>query len=235
MFAGLKRAKQFTSQVVTASKSTPRKLESTDIVSLMRDTVEFAGAGSNVHVCVRSDENLRQAVADPVKLSQVLQNLVMNGIQAMPHGGYMDVQALNHLVGDAGDGKLKPGKHVRIIVRDRGYVELLALLRHARCLVSGAEGQLLEEAGALGITSMTVGPETDDDDLAGRCDIAVGLDVQLARRAVRVVNANDNRLDDKAAGPDIWDGGAASRVTKWLAHWLGYKYRAKRKDKEPAQ
>jgi CheY-like chemotaxis protein len=71
-------------------------------------------------VCVRSDENLRQAVADPVKLSQVLQNLVMNGIQAMPHGGYMDVQALNHIVGAEGDGKLKPGKHVKIIVRDRG-------------------------------------------------------------------------------------------------------------------
>ena len=120
VFAGLKRAKQFTSQVVTASKSSPRKLEPTDIVSLMRDTVEFAGAGSNVHVCVRSDENLRQAVADPVKLSQVLQNLVMNGIQAMPHGGYMDVQALNFIVGPDGDGKLKPGKHVQIIVRDRG-------------------------------------------------------------------------------------------------------------------
>ncbi|MHB1081380.1 MAG: hybrid sensor histidine kinase/response regulator [Prosthecobacter sp.] len=120
VFAGLKRAKQFTSQVVTASKSSPRKLEPTDIISLMRDTVEFAGAGSNVHVCVRNDENLRQAVADPVKLSQVLQNLVMNGIQAMPHGGYMDVQAANHLVGPSGDGKLKPGKHVHIIVRDRG-------------------------------------------------------------------------------------------------------------------
>ena len=123
-----------------------------------------------------------------------------------------------------------------IIVRDRGYVDLLALLRHARCLASGAEGHLLEEAGALGITTLTVGPEAgDDDDLAGRCDIAVGLDVQLAQRAVRVVNANDNRLDDKAAGPDIWDGGAASRVTKWLAHWLGYKYRAKRKDRETAE
>lgn len=120
VFAGLKRAKQFTSQVVTASKSSPRKLEPTDIVSLMRDTVEFAGAGSNVHVCVRNDENLRQAVADPVKLSQVLQNLVMNGIQAMPHGGYMDVQALNFMVGGTGDGKLKPGRHVQILVRDRG-------------------------------------------------------------------------------------------------------------------
>lgn len=123
-----------------------------------------------------------------------------------------------------------------IIVRDRGYVDLLALLRHARCLASGAEGQLLEEAGAFGITTLTIGPEAgDDDDLAGRCDVAVGLDAQLAQRAVRVVNANDNRLDDKAAGPDIWDGGAASRVTKWLAHWLGYKYRARRKDRETAE
>jgi UDP-N-acetylglucosamine 2-epimerase (non-hydrolysing) len=89
-----------------------------------------------------------------------------------------------------------------IIVRDRGYVDLLALLRHARCLATGAEGQLLEEAGALGITTITVGPEAgDDDELAGRCDVAVGLDAQLAQRAVRVVNANDNRLDDKAAAP----------------------------------
>jgi type II secretory pathway predicted ATPase ExeA/UDP-N-acetylglucosamine 2-epimerase len=120
-----------------------------------------------------------------------------------------------------------------IIVRDRGYVDLLALLRHARCLASGAEGHLLEEAGALGITTMTVGPEAgDEDEQAGRCDVAVGLDVQLAQRAVRVVNANDNRLDDKAAGPDVWDGGATARVTKWLAHWLGYKYRTSRKGME---
>jgi len=120
-----------------------------------------------------------------------------------------------------------------IIVRDRGYVDLLALLRHARCLASGAEGQLLEEAGALGITTLTVGPDAgDDDELAGRCDVAVGLDTQLAQRAVRVVNANDNRLADKAAGPDLWDGGATARVAKWLAHWLGYKYRASRKGVE---
>ena len=120
VFAGLKRAKQFTSQVVTASRATPRKHEATDIAALVRDTVEFAGAGSNVHVCVRNDDNLRLAIADPVKLSQVLQNLVMNGIQAMPHGGYMDVEARNHVVPAAGDGVLKPGSHVRIIVRDRG-------------------------------------------------------------------------------------------------------------------
>lgn len=120
VFTGLKRAKQFTSQVVTASKAVPRKHEPTDLSALMRDTVEFAGAGSNVHVCVRQDDNLRLALADPVKLSQVLQNLVMNGIQAMPRGGYMDVEAHNHMVGATGDGRLKPGPHVLLVVRDRG-------------------------------------------------------------------------------------------------------------------
>jgi CheY-like chemotaxis protein len=120
VFTGLKRAKQFTSQVLTASKASPRKHEPTDLAALMRDTVEFTGAGSNVRVCVRQDDDLRLALADPVKLSQVLQNLVMNGIQAMPHGGYMDVEAHNHIVGAQGDGALKPGPHVRLIVRDRG-------------------------------------------------------------------------------------------------------------------
>lgn len=120
VFSGLKRAKQFTSQVVTASKGVPRKREPTDLTALMRDTVEFAGAGSNVHVCVRQDDNLHLVIADPVKLSQVLQNLVMNGIQAMPHGGYMDVEAHNTKVADTGDGTLKPGPYVQLVVRDRG-------------------------------------------------------------------------------------------------------------------
>ncbi len=120
VFSGLKRAKTFTAQVVTASKAVPRKHEPTDLAPLIRDTVEFAGAGSNVQVCVRNDDQLRLALADPVKLSQVLQNLVMNGIQAMPRGGYMDVEAHNHMVGGAGDGTLKPGPHLRLIVRDRG-------------------------------------------------------------------------------------------------------------------
>lgn len=120
VFTGLKRAKQFTSQVVTASKAGAQRQEPTDLAALMRATVEFAGAGSNVRVCVRQDDDLRPALADPAQLSQVLQNLVMNGIQAMPHGGYMDVEAHNEMIGGAGDGVLKPGPHVRLVVRDRG-------------------------------------------------------------------------------------------------------------------
>ena len=120
-----------------------------------------------------------------------------------------------------------------LIVRDRGYVDALALLRHARCLATGSDAQLLEEAAALGITTIAVGSEAgDEDELAARCDVAVGLDPQLAQRAVRVVNSNDNRLDEKGFSPDVWDGGATARVAKWLAHWLGYKYRTSRRGME---
>jgi CheY-like chemotaxis protein len=86
----------------------------------MRDSAEFAGAGSNVQVRIYTDPGLKLAIADPVKLSQVLQNLVFNGIQAMPCGGYMDVEARNIIVPAAGDGKLRAGDHVKITVRDRG-------------------------------------------------------------------------------------------------------------------
>jgi len=120
IFAGLKRAKQFTSQVVNASKAKPKPKEPTDVATVMRDSVEFAGAGSNVQVRVLAADDLRFAIADPVKLSQVLQNLVFNGIQAMPCGGYMDVEAKNITIPSSGDGRLHAGLHVEITVRDRG-------------------------------------------------------------------------------------------------------------------
>ena len=120
-----------------------------------------------------------------------------------------------------------------LLVRDRGYIDALALLRHARCLVTGADGRLLEEATALGVTCIAVGPDAgDEDELAGRCDVAVGLDTQLARRAVRVALSSDKATDGEASSPDIWDGGAATRLTKWLANWLGHKYRTSRRGVE---
>ena len=120
IFAGLKRAKQFTSQVVNVSKAKPKPKEPTDVAIVMRDSVEFAGAGSNVQARVQVPEDLRLVIADPVKLSQVLQNLVFNGIQAMPRGGYMDVEARNISIPASGDGRLRAGAHVEITVRDRG-------------------------------------------------------------------------------------------------------------------
>jgi signal transduction histidine kinase len=120
IFGGLKRARQFTSQVVSACKSRPNETQPIDLVQVVQDTVKFAGAGANVQMHVNVPDNLRWPVADSVKLSQVLQNLILNGIQAMPQGGYMDVEAEDTHIALGQDAVLKPGPYTKITVRDRG-------------------------------------------------------------------------------------------------------------------
>ena len=119
-FAGVKRAKLFTSQVVRASRAKPGKREPSDLSAIIPDTVQLSQAGANVSVRTHVPEDLDWPVADPVRISQVIQNLVMNGIQAMPHGGYMDVEAKNITIQPGKDLLLQPGRYVEIIVRDRG-------------------------------------------------------------------------------------------------------------------
>jgi len=120
IFSGLKRARQFTSQVVTACKARPKDKMPIDLVPIVRDTVKFASAGANVQVNVRLGDHLRWAVADGTKISQVLQNLILNGIQAMPQGGHMDVDVENMDIALGQDAVLRPGLYLRLAVRDRG-------------------------------------------------------------------------------------------------------------------
>lgn len=120
IFSGLKRARQFTSQVVTVCKARPKDKRPVDLAPIIKDTVKFASAGANVRVNIRLAESLRWAVADVTKISQVLQNLILNGIQAMPQGGHMDVEVENADICLGQDVVLKPGSYLRIAVRDRG-------------------------------------------------------------------------------------------------------------------
>lgn len=119
-FAGVKRAKLFTSQVVRASRATPGKREPADLATIIPDTVQLSQAGANVSVRTHLPDNLDWPVVDSVRISQIIQNLVMNGIQAMPRGGYMDVEAKNVNIAPGKDLMLKPGRYVEVIVRDRG-------------------------------------------------------------------------------------------------------------------
>jgi signal transduction histidine kinase/ActR/RegA family two-component response regulator len=120
IFSGLKRARQFTSQVVSACKAQPHEKKPVDLTPIVQDTVKFASAGANVHVNVRLGQHLRWPIADGTKISQVLQNLILNGIQAMPQGGHMDVDAENFEIALGQDPVLTPGPYIRLTVRDRG-------------------------------------------------------------------------------------------------------------------
>lgn len=120
VLAAVRRAKQFTSQVVKTAKAKHSTKQPTDLGEIIQDTVKLAQAGSNVQVRMKIAEDLKRTLADPIRITQVMQNLVLNGIQAMPTGGYMDVEARNTEVRLGQDSSLRPGMYVEITVRDRG-------------------------------------------------------------------------------------------------------------------
>ena len=120
VLAAVRRATQFTTQVVKASKAGHSAKQPSDIAELIRETVRLAQAGSNVQVRIHTPADLQPAMADPVKITQVLQNLVMNGIQAMPDGGFMDVEARTAEIRQGQRTHLRPGLYVEVVVRDRG-------------------------------------------------------------------------------------------------------------------
>ncbi len=120
VLTAVKRAKQFTSQVVKAAKSKSSTLQPTDVREIIKDTVRLAQAGSNVQVRMKLADDLKRAMADATKLTQVMQNLVLNGMQSMPSGGFMDVEARNVEIRLGQDPALQPGPYIEIVVRDRG-------------------------------------------------------------------------------------------------------------------
>lgn len=120
MFASLKRARQFTQQVLRSSKSRGQGRAPTDMLELVRDTVAVCAAGHNVEVAISAEADLMWACADAARMSQVLQNLVMNGIQAMPGGGRLTLELATLRLLKGNQEGLAPGAYVEIRVRDRG-------------------------------------------------------------------------------------------------------------------
>jgi two-component system nitrogen regulation sensor histidine kinase GlnL len=83
---------------------------------------EPAARQHDVHVIRRYDPSLPALWADPDRLTQVFQNLVQNGIEAMPGGGRLVLTSRLSL--DALYGKIDPGTGprplVEVLVQDEG-------------------------------------------------------------------------------------------------------------------
>jgi PAS domain S-box-containing protein len=113
------RAKDLTQQLLTFAKGgvPVRKLQAVD--KLLLETVHFVLSGSNVsaHFSIASD--LWHTNIDENQISQVLDNLVVNARQAMPHGGVIAVEAEN-LPADRTPPSLPHRDFIRIAITDSG-------------------------------------------------------------------------------------------------------------------
>lgn len=120
MFAALKRARQFTQQVVKTVRTRAEERAPLNLGRLVTEALPVYTAGGNVEVRVNAAKDLMWVNGNAAQMSQVLQNLVMNGMQAMPCGGIMFVEMGNTEREAGNEEGLAPGRYVEVRVRDRG-------------------------------------------------------------------------------------------------------------------
>jgi two-component system, cell cycle sensor histidine kinase and response regulator CckA len=82
----------------------------------------FGRTKKEVAISTRLETNLWTVEVDQGQIEQVLLNLYLNAAQAMPGGGRIDIETENRILeeSEAQDSYYKPGKYVRISVKDTG-------------------------------------------------------------------------------------------------------------------
>ena len=117
-------AKQLTRQLLTFAKgggaSAARQVVAP--ADLLQNAVRIAAAGSAVVVKVETPDHLPPVEIDKGQILQVVQNLVINAIQAMPvpADGRVTLSAYNMALAEREVDDLPPGDYLRIDVQDNG-------------------------------------------------------------------------------------------------------------------
>ncbi len=115
------KAKELTQQLLTFSKGGAPVKRLASIADLIRDTADFGARGANVRCEYDLPAELWRAEVDEGQISQVIQNLVINAVQAMPQGGTITIRARNEHRDGAGHPSLPAGSYVVISVHDQGH------------------------------------------------------------------------------------------------------------------
>ena len=114
------RAKKLTQQLLTFSKGGEPVKRTTDIGDLARESAQFALHGSNVRCRFNIDEGLRTADVDEGQIAQVVHNLIINAVQAMPNGGSLFLQGTNVTLPSRNSYALAPGIYIQLSIQDEG-------------------------------------------------------------------------------------------------------------------
>jgi PAS domain S-box-containing protein len=116
------RARDLALQLLTFARGGAPSRRSTSLPELLSETLGFVLRGTSVVAQVEVPRDLWPVDADEGQLSQVLNNLALNAVQAMPGGGHLRVRAENHqLTLQSGDPvTLRAGRYVRVSVSDTG-------------------------------------------------------------------------------------------------------------------
>ncbi len=114
------RAKDLTQQLLTFAKGGAPIRTAVLLPDVIREVAEFALRGSNVRCQFDLPADLWPANVDEGQIGQVVQNIVINAMQAMPDGGVIDVSMRNETVGRELAQVLEPGRYLHLTMTDHG-------------------------------------------------------------------------------------------------------------------
>ncbi len=112
-----KRARSLASQLLTFSKGGAPVRQTGSLADVTRESVAFVLRGSTVRAEVQVPDALWLVDMDADQINQVLNNILLNALQAMPNGGKVEITATNV---EGTPHTLPRGRYVRLRVRDNG-------------------------------------------------------------------------------------------------------------------
>jgi len=114
------RARNLTQQLLTFSKGGEpiRRVES--IAEIIKDCADFILSGGKVHCRYSLAEDIWPVNIDTGQMSQVIQNIIINAMHAMPDGGTIEISGDNLVNDHQQIPSLPAGNYVRIALRDEG-------------------------------------------------------------------------------------------------------------------
>ncbi len=114
------RARQLTLQLLTFAKGGTPVRTAEDLPGIINEVTHFALHGTSVQCNLAVATDVWPAHVDKGQISQVIQNLVINAVQAMPRGGRLDITLANVVDPATLPPTLSPGRFLRLDVRDTG-------------------------------------------------------------------------------------------------------------------
>ncbi len=113
-------AAHLSSQLLTFSKGGAPLKKVVSIYQLLEQSAEFSLYGSNIRADLNLAPNLWKAEVDAGQIEQVVNALMLNAREAMPHGGTVRITARNVELEEKAGLQLAAGRYLKISVADHG-------------------------------------------------------------------------------------------------------------------
>jgi len=116
----VRQAARLTDQLLTFAKGGTPRLERVDLAQIVRSQAAFASSGTQTRLTYDFEDNLWDVKADVHQIGRVIQNLVLNAIQAMNGTGSIEMVLCNVEVTAGHPSSLEPGRYLQLRVTDDG-------------------------------------------------------------------------------------------------------------------